>query len=27
VSGIPMLRSFVWLVGVASLVMMALSLI
>ena len=26
VSGIPMLRSFVWLVGVASLVMMALPL-
>ncbi len=26
-SGIPMLRSFVWLVGVASLVMMALPLI
>ena len=27
VSGVPMLRSFVWLVGVASLVMMALPLI
>ena len=27
VSGIPMLRSLVWLVGVASLVMMALSLL
>lgn len=27
VSGVPMLRSLVWLVGVASLVMMALSLI
>ena len=27
VSGVPMLRSFVWLVGVASLAMMALALI